>query len=103
MNNKPKVAFNKGHAIFNLLLMQFVVFVFLVVTFNHFIFQSPYLLWQLFFKLIILITTIVLYCLYKRNGISEEQKAKYKLYLSGFIIFMIEIGILCSYLYLIGI
>lgn len=102
VNNKPKVEFNKGLAIFNLLLMQFVVFVFLVGVFNHFIFQSPYFLWQLFFKLIISLTTVVLYCFYKRKSISEEQRVKYKFYLSGFIIFIIEIGLLYGYLYLIG-
>lgn len=103
MDNHSKATFNKGLTIFNLLLAQFGVVIFLIAVFTHFVFQSPYLLWELIVKLIILIMTIVFYFLYKRSNLSSEEKLKYKFYLSGFTIFSIEIAILYGYLYLIGV
>ena len=103
MDDKPKVDFYTVLIILSLLLMQYFIVVFLVGSFMYFAIGAPYELWQLIGKIIVLTITIIFYYLYKKADTSDSRKAMYKLYLIGFIIFSVEIGVLYGYLYLIGI
>ena len=105
MNNKSNVGYAVT-TIFSLLLVQFVVFYFLAAAWINFAIgdlANPYELWQLIGKIIVLTITIIFYYLYKKADMSNSRKAKYKLYLIGFTIFSVEIGVFYGYLYLIGI
>ena len=103
MDDKPKVSACTILTIANLLLIQYGIVVFLVGSFMYFAIGAPYELWQLIGKIIVLTITIIFYYLYKKADHSKGRKATYKLYLIGFIIFSVEIGVLYGYLYLIGI
>jgi len=102
MDNKPKVNFYTVLAIVSLLLIQYGIVIFLIVILIDFAIGVPYEVWQLIGKVIVLTITIILYYLYKKADHSKGRKAKYKLYLIGFIIFSVEIGVFYGYLYLIG-
>lgn len=103
MDNKPKVNFYTVLAIVSLLLIQYGIAAFLVVSLMNFAVGVPYETWQLTGKVVVLIVTIILYYLYKEADNSKGRKATYKIYLTGFIIFSVEIGVFYGYLYLIGI
>ena len=104
MDNKPKVDFYTVLIILSLLLIQYYIVGFLTLAFMNFaIGETPYELWQLIGKVIVLTITIIFYYLYKRADDSKGQKATYKIYLIGFIVFSVEIGAFYGYLYLIGI
>ena len=103
MDNKPKVNFYTALAIVILLLIQYGIVAFLVVSLMNFAVGVPYETWQLTGKVVILTVTIILYYLYKKADNSKGWKATYKIYLTGFIIFSVEIGVFYGYLYLIGI
>jgi len=104
MNDKSNV----GYAvtiILSLLLVQFVVFYFLAAAWINFAIgdlANPYELWQLIGKIIVLTITIIFYYLYKNTDPSKVRKTTYKIYLIGFIIFSLEIGVFYGYEYLIG-
>ena len=103
MDNKPKVNFYTVLAIVSLLLIQYGIVAFLVVSLMNFAVGVPYETWQLTGKVVVLTVTIILYYLYKKVDNSKGRKATYKIYLTGFIIFSVEIGVFYGYLYLIGI
>ena len=103
MDNKPKVNFYTVLAIVSLLLIQYGIAAFLVVSLMNFAVGVPYETWQLTGKVVVLTITIILYYLYKKADNSKGRKATYKIYLTGFIIFSVEIGVFYGYLYLIGI
>ena len=103
MNNKPKVNVYTVLAIVSLLFIQYGIFLFLMLTLLEFAVGVPYEIWRLIGKVVVLTITIILYYLYKKADNSKGRKAKYKLYLIGFIIFSVEIGVFYGYLYLIGI
>ena len=106
MDNKPKVNFYTVLIILSLLLMQYFIVVFLITALVNFAIGEmavPYELWQLIGKIIVLTITIIFYYLYKKADMSSSRKAKYKLYLIGFTIFSVEIGVFYGYLYLVGI
>ena len=102
MENKPRVSFYTVLAIVSLLFIQYGVVVFLVGTLLHFAIGTPYEIWQLIGKVIVLTITIIFYYLYEKADYSKGRKALYKLCLIGFIIFSVEIGVFYGYLYLIG-
>ena len=102
MDNKPKVSFYTVLIILSLLLIQYGVLLFLIGSFMDFAIGMPYEVWQLKGKVVVLTITIILYYLYKKTDTSKSRKAKYKIYLIGFIIFSVEIGVFYGYLYLIG-
>ena len=106
MNNKSDVRFYAVMIILSLLLMQYFIVVFLITALVNFAIGemvAPYELWQLIGKIIVLTITIIFYYLYKKTDPSKGRKTTYKIYLIGFIIFSVEIGVFYGYLYLIGI
>ena len=105
MNNKSDVRFYAVMIILSLLLMQYFIVVFLITALVNFAIGEmavPYELWQLIGKIIVLTITIIFYYLYKKTDSSKVRKTTYKIYLIGFIIFSVEIGVFYGYLYLIG-
>ena len=102
MDNKPKVDFYTVLIILSLLLMQYFIVVFLTIALFNSDMGVPYELWQLKGKIIVLTITIIFYYLYKKTDPSKGRKTTYKIYLIGFIIFSVEIGVFYGYLYLIG-
>lgn len=104
MDNKPKVSLYTVLAIVSLLLIQYYIVGFLTLAFMIFaVGETPYEIWQLIGKVVVLTITIILYYLYKKADNSKDRKTTYKVYLIGFIIFSVEIGVFYGYLYLIGI
>ena len=104
MNNKSNVGYAVAN-ILSLLFIQFVVFYFLAAAWINFAIGdsfNPYELWQLIGKIVVLTITIIFYYLYKKTDPSKGQKTTYKIYLIGFIIFSLEIGVFYGYEYLIG-
>ena len=103
MDNKPKVDFYTVLIILSLLLMQYFIVVFMTIALFKSDMGVPYEIWQLIGKVVVLTITIIFYYLYRKADTSDSRKTMYKLYLIGFIVFSVEIGIFYGYLYLIGI
>ena len=104
MDNKSDVRFYAVLIILSLLFIQYcIIGVFVTIASMGWSGEITYDVWQLIGKVVVLTITIIFYYLYKKTDTSKGRKTTYKVYLIGFIIFSVEIGVFYGYLYFVEI